>query len=314
MKTTNYTKLFLSLLLLMAFQFTQAQLAFRNDNSKLVNPNFHSGCAITIIDWNNDGLDDIIRLSQGHDCYVEVRTIDQKYTTVHLGDFGTGNSAWAMTVADIDHNGYVDVVADGPNAIGVLMTNNTGTGATLSWLANSGFFLQNATFGDFNNDGWIDLFCCDDNDASHIYMNDGAGNLMVSSFINFALNPGITYGGNNDPADSGNYGSVWVDFDNDGDMDLFVAHCRQASSSTSDLRRKDRLFVNDGFNNFTDQSTAYGIEATSYAQTWTASFGDIDNDGDLDLMVTNHDIPSQIFENDGTGHYTDITATTGFDW
>ncbi len=309
MKKTFYTNMILSLALLVNHQFANGQAAFKNENTKMVAKN-HSGCAVTIVDWNGDGLDDIIRLSQGHDCFVEVQQTNSQFYTVHLGDFGSGNSAWAMTCADVDHNGYVDVIADGPGAIGLLKTDNNGTGAALTWLSNSGFFLQNATFADFNNDGWIDLFCCDDNDASHMYLNDGTGNLLVSTLVSFAVNPGMVYG--NDPADSGNYGSVWVDFDNDGDMDLFVAHCRQASSSTSDFRRKDRLFVNDGNNNFTDQSSAYGIEVSSFAQTWTASFGDIDNDGDLDLMVTNHDRPSQILENDGTGHYTDITPTTGF--
>ena len=289
--------------------FANGQTGFKNSNLKLIKSDFHSGCAVTVVDWNGDGLDDIIHLDQGHDCFVEVQTINQKYQTIHLGDFG-GN-AWAMTCADVDHNGYVDVIADGANGIGYLRTDNTGTSATLSWLAGSGFFLQNATFGDFNNDGWIDLFCCDDNAASHLYLNDGTGNLNVSTFVSFAVNPGLLYGG--DPADSGNYGSAWIDFDNDGDMDLFVAHCRQASSSTTDERRRDRLFVNDGTNHFTDQGSTYGIEVTNFWQTWTAAFGDIDNDGDLDLMVTNHDHNSQILENDGTGHYSDLTPTTGFD-
>ncbi len=103
-----------------------------------------------------------------------------------------------------------------------------------------------------NNDGWIDFFCCDDNDASKLYLNDGAGNLNPSTLVNFAVNPGISYDG--DPADSGNYGSAWIDFDNDQDLDLYVAHCRQSTTSPTDLRRINRLFVNDGTNNYTEQA------------------------------------------------------------
>lgn len=285
-----------------------AQIAFTNSNSKLTNAASHSGCPTTICDWNNDGLDDIIHLDEGRYCYVEIQNTNAQYTRLSLGDFGGG--AWAMTVADVDHNGYKDIIADGSNGIGLIKTHAAGALVPMIWLSNSGFFLQNATFADFNNDGWIDLFCCDDNDASHLYMNDQAGNLNISSFVDFALNPTLFYNG--DPADSGNYGSAWIDFDNDGDMDLFVAHCRQSANSPSDLRRKDRLFVNDGSNNYTEQSSAYGIEVSAYNQTWTASFGDIDNDGDLDLLATNHDVPSIIMQNDGTGHFTDITASTNF--
>ncbi|MEP7264608.1 MAG: FG-GAP-like repeat-containing protein [Bacteroidota bacterium] len=299
-----YTNLLVAMLVVLSVP-VMSQVAFTNANSKLVTPGTHSGCPVTVTDWNGDGLDDIVRLDDGRYCHVEVQQTNQMYLSVYLGDFGGG--AWAMTVADVDHNGYKDVVADGSGGIGLLKTNAGGTGATMVWLANSGFFLQNATFGDFNNDGWIDLFACDDDAPSHIYLNDGTGNLNPSTIIDFDITPGA--GITSD--DSGNYGSVFTDFDNDGDMDLYIAKCRQSSSSTTDPRRIDVLFVNDGSNNYTNMASTYGV-ANGW-QTWTASFGDLDNDGDLDLVATNHDHESQIWENDGTGHYTDITSLTGFD-
>ncbi|MEP7169380.1 MAG: FG-GAP-like repeat-containing protein, partial [Bacteroidota bacterium] len=140
---------------------------------------------------------------------------------------------------------------------------------------------------------------------------NNAGTLAATTtLINTNINPGMYYG--SDPYDSGNYGSVWCDFDNDGDLDLYIAHCRQSTSSSTDQRRRDRLFVNDGNNNYTEQAQAYGIEVTDFKQTWTTSFGDIDNDGDLDIVMTNHGENGQILQNDGTGHFTDITVTTGF--
>lgn len=301
MKNKKYNLLSIALLLGLMTQQSFAQLSFTNSNARLINPAFHSGCPVAVVDWNNDGLDDIIHLSQGNVCYVEVQQTNQTYQQVYLGNFNGG--AWAMAVADVDHNGYKDVIADGQSGIGLLKTNNTGTGATMTWLPNSGFFLQNATFGDFNNDGWIDLFTCDDNAASHIYLNDGTGNFpSQSNIINFNLPNGSD--------NSGNYGSVWTDFDNDGDLDLYIAKCRQSVSNPADFRRINVMFVNNGNGTFTENAAAYGINIGW--QSWTASFGDIDNDGDLDLMITNHDNVSQILENDGTGHYTDITASTGF--
>lgn len=103
---------------------------------------------------------------------------------------------------------------------------------------------------------------------------------------------------------------MWTDFDNDGDLDLYIAKCRQSVNNPSDPRRINVLFVNNGNGTFTENAAAYNINIGW--QTWTAAFGDIDNDGDLDLMITNHDHNSQIFQNDGTGVYTDITSSTGF--
>ncbi|MBK6989957.1 MAG: VCBS repeat-containing protein [Bacteroidetes bacterium] len=284
-----------------------AQLAFTDSNSKISGP-FHSGCATTVTDVNFDGMDDLFRLDQGNALYLDLQNRDGSFTTHFIVNHG-GGSSWAMTCADVDQNGWKDVAFDGGSGIQVIKIFGGGGSITYTsmTLANSGFFLQNATFADMNNDGWIDLFCCDDNGPSQLYLNDGAGLLNISTFVNFAVNPGIDYNG--DPADSGNYGSTWIDFDNDNDLDLYVAHCRQSTTSPTDLRRINRLFVNDGSNNYTEMANAFGIDIGW--QTWTASFGDLDNDGDLDLVLTNHDHTSQIFVNDGTGHYTE-NMSTGF--
>jgi hypothetical protein len=290
--------------LLCMLTLAQAQLSFKNVSSRLTNTNFNSGCPIAIADWNFDGKDDIIRLDQGHICYVELQITNGQFQSIFLGDFGGGSGwAWGMAVADLDHNGYLDVAAGsyGP-AVKILMTNSNGTGATEVSIPSSNYFVQNMTFADFNNDGWIDLFVCDDNAESHVYINNQAGTLTESfTTINFDVTS---------TDDSGNYGSVWTDFDNDGDLDLYIAKCRQSVSNPADGRRINVMFVNDGNGNFTENAAAYNINIGW--QTWTASFGDLDNDGDLDLMITNHDFKSQIFENNGNGVYTDITDSTGF--
>ncbi|MEO8734559.1 MAG: FG-GAP-like repeat-containing protein, partial [Flavobacteriales bacterium] len=110
---------------------------------------------------------------------------------------------------------------------------------------------------------------------------------------------------------SGNYGSCFTDFDNDGDLDLYISHCRQGVNDPGDARRWNRLFVNDGNNNYTDQAAAYGVQ--DHEQTWTTDFGDFDNDGDLDMVSTEHSTTIKLFLNDGTGHFTDVTAGSGLD-
>lgn len=288
-----------------------AQLSFTNSNSRLETVT-HSGCVVTVTDVNFDGLDDLVRMDQGHLVNVDIQERDGNFTNYYIRDNG-GGSSWGMAVADVDQNGYKDIIADGSGGINVikLFWNGTAFTSTSTTLPSSGFFLQNVTICDVNNDGWVDIFGCDDDAASKLYVNNGSGTFSISNSINFALNPGTNYNG--DPADSGNYGSVWTDFDGDNDLDLFVAHCRQSTSSVTDLRRKDRLFENNGSNVYTETSTAHGIELPgAYLQTWTAMFGDIDNDGDFDLSLVNHDVGSQVLENDGAGNFTNITSGSGF--
>ncbi|MCW3071576.1 MAG: ASPIC/UnbV protein [Bacteroidetes bacterium] len=292
-----------------------AQFSFTNANS-LIPTATHSGCAITVVDVNNDGLDDLVKMDQGTTLLVDLQKQNGTYTHYSLGNITGGSRVWGMAVADVDHNGWKDVATgtNGSMYLVKLAWSGTTITATTTTLGGS-YFVQNVTFGDFNNDGWVDLAVCDDVDYMKIYKNT-TGTLALqtptTAMINTNINPGMTYSG--DPYDSGNYGSVWLDFDNDGDLDLYIAHCRQSTSSSTDQRRRDRLFVNNGSNVYTEAAATYGIEVTNFRQTWTTSFGDIDNDGDFDVLMMNHTGASQILENDGAGHFTDITATTGFSW
>jgi hypothetical protein len=383
MRKSTFLRSFLSATCLMiGVSGVQAQMGFTNANNRLSNSNFRSGVSITVVDVNNDGLDDIFRMHQGNQLHLELQQRDGTFENHFIVSTSTSSSAWGMAVGDFDHNGWKDVIV-GFNGSGrlVMISENGGviTG-NMTTLPGSNFFWQNVTLGDFNNDGWLDVYGCDDNAYSKVYMNDGAGNLrlLAHSTTNLTISTGnktltvqnnlifpvgqtvkigydaenymtgnvVSYNSSNgnlvvnvtsvvgsgdyptwsvhpnivfnhqlttiaysgDPGDSGNYGSVWTDYDGDGDLDLFVAKCRQASQTTTDLRRKDRLFENVGNGNFIDRAGDRGIENTVYNQTWTSSFGDIDNDGDFDLLLTYHDIASKIFENDGNGNFTDITS------
>jgi hypothetical protein len=295
----SYTLILTSITILCILQ-AQAQISFTNSNTLFQSAAVRSGVGMVVADWNNDGLDDIIRLDQGKNAIVEVQTYGGQFQSIAFGQMAS-SSAWAMCVADVDKNGYLDIIGGWNGACKIFKINNSGTAATLYTLPNSNFFLQNITAADINNDGHIDLFTCDDNGESSVYLNDGTGNFAESNIINFNVTP---------TDDSGNYGSVWTDFDGDGDFDLYIAKCRQGVNSPTDGRRINVLFVNNGNGTFTENAAAYNINIG--AQSWTASFGDIDNDGDMDLMVTNHDVPSMILENNGSGVYTNITSSTGF--
>jgi len=309
-KTTFHKSLFLASLCVLGTLSTNAQFAFTNSNSLISNLT-RSGCAISVVDINNDGLDDIVKMDQSESLVIDLQNANGTFTNYDLGMITGGSNVWGMALADVDHNGWKDVATgvNGTMYLVKLFWSGSTITKTQTTLGGS-YFVQNVTFGDIDNDGWADLAVCDDNDYMKIYKNNSGTLSLTTSLINTEINPGMTYSG--DPYDSGNYGSVWLDFDNDGDLDLYIAHCRQSATSSSDQRRRDRLFVNNGSNVYTEQAATYGIEISNFKQTWTTSFGDLDNDGDFDVVMTNHGENGQILENDGAGNFTDITSSTGW--
>lgn len=282
-----------------------SQIAFTNTSTLLVNQDVTSGCAIGVTDMNNDGRDDIIRFDDASDLEIEFQNADGSFSRTTIGS--TGGSKWGFSIADVDENGYNDVFAGGAyNGLYLVIGSDNGSGGvnySSSEVAGPTIFLQNINFADIDNDGSIDIFACHDEGLSTPYHNDGAGA--------FAHTPSLIVAASPDPDDddSGNYGSIWVDYDNDGDQDLYISKCRLGVSDPNDGRRTNLLFQNDGRNNFTEVAQSAGLRPL--AQSWSAAFEDIDNDGDFDCVLINHDMTNQIYENNGDGTFTDITAISG---
>lgn len=285
-------------------QSAQAQISFTNKNDLLSNANFHSGVAIAVTDMNNDGKDDIIRMNQGYDLTIEYQNqTDEIFTTFNIGNIDNG-SQWSMCVADVNNDGYNEVLAGGAyDEVKLAMASSDGSAYTTAYLPGPGMFVQGSNFADINNDGFLDVFACHDDAESRIWGNDGTGNMMPQDdWIDMNYDPSSD--------NSGNYGSVWTDFDNDGDIDLYIAKCRQGVTDPTDPRRINQLYVNDGDGNYTEMGEEYGLNVGW--QSWTADFQDVNNDGWMDCFITNHDHESQLMINDGTGHYTEA-LNTGID-
>lgn len=290
-----------ALAVLMAPAMAVAQLSFTNATSQM-SASTSGGC-MGVVDMNGDGLDDIAKLNNARTVVVDYQNANGTFTTVNYGNV-SGSGQWGWAIADIDHNGHKDVVSGGSyDGTHYLRINSIGNG-TLSSLNNGDLFTQCVNIADINNDGHNDYWACHDDGAPRQWLNDQTGLLSYADIINYTTSPTSDM--------SGNYGSVWTDFDNDGDLDLYIAKCRQGVNDPNDPRRWNRLFVNNGNNQYTDQAVQYGVQIRN--QSWTADFGDIDNDGDLDLVITNHDSNIQLFENDGTGNYTEITAGSGVEY
>ena len=283
--------------------FAQAQISFANANDRLAVPNVRSGVAIAVADMNGDGLDDIVRLSQGRILMIEFQQAGGgQFLNYTFGQIAN-QSQWSICVGDLDNDGFNEILTGGRyDGVKLIRTQDGGASYAVSTLPGPNMFVQATNLVDINNDGFLDYFACHDDAESRIWANDSLGNLVpADDWIDMATVP---------PSDnSGNYGSVWTDFDNDGDLDLYIAKCRQGVNSPADPRRINALFVNDGNGNFTEMAADFNLKIG--AQSWTAEFMDIDNDGDLDCFITNHDQASMLLENDGTGVFTDITASSG---
>jgi len=108
------------------------------------------------------------------------------------------------------------------------------------------------------------------------------------------------------PEDMGS-GAAWGDYDNDGDLDLYVVNfcgpiARQSPCSDC---QGNALYQNNGDGTFTDVAEKAGVNLKAFGMG--AAWGDYDNDGDLDLYVTNYG-PNVLFRNNGNGTFTDVTA------
>lgn len=294
-----------SLALLLAAAAGQAQ-TFTN-SSALLPDTYNSGNCVGFTDVNNDGFDDVVVLDQSRNLVVLYQTGTGEFDAV---DFGQVSSAgqWGMCIADYDNDGHKDVFCGG-SYDGVHVLNIDGPADfTVVPMSNDQLFMQACNFADINNDGQLDVFACHDDALSRMWRGEGESLVFDASLMpldDYALNE---YLGNDH---SGNYGTVWCDFDNDGDLDLMIAKCRQFIGDPFDPRRINQLWVNDGTNNYTEDADARGLVLNE--QSWTADFADVDNDGDFDCFITNHSTTMKLMLNDGAGYFTDVTPGSGLD-
>ena len=284
-------------------QATLAQITFTNQTSWLDSDSIASSHPVGIADMNGDGLDDIVILKGGNEIIIEY----QKSTNNGFNEYlntapEIGNNAWGMCLGDVDNNGFSDLLYGGAYDDLHLYAFTAQTSYNQSDLGES-LFLQGVNFADIDNDGNLDVFACHDDGPSLILLGDGNGNFSLSST---EIDTDLPNGSDN----SGNYGSCFVDIDNDGDIDLYVAKCRQGVTDTTDYRRINILFENNGNGTYTENAAAWGINSSE--QSWSADFGDIDNDGDMDLLMGQHTGEYlELYVNNGNGTFSDITNSAG---
>jgi hypothetical protein len=203
---------------------------------------------------------------------------------VNEGDHSSG-ACWG----DYDNDGWLDLfVANWAGENNFLYHNNSdGTfeKITSGAVVNDGGWSRGCTWGDYDNDGFLDLFVSNDGGGNFLYHNDGG-----ASFSRVLTGPIAQDWGNC-------YGTAWVDYDNDGWLDLFVAR------HTND---DNLLYHNLGDGTF-ERITA-GDVANNGGYSVPASWGDYDGDGCADLFVGNVNYQDNfLYHNNCDGTFTRIT-------
>ena len=216
-----------------------------------------------------------------------------------VGNFGTGSDATSsLAFVDVDADGDLDIATGNNGTQNVVYLNDgTGqmTGGTKNFGGTSGTTSTIAFFdvdGDGDMDATIGNIGTGSGDSHKLYSNDSSGNFSLTS----------TFGTSNSETRALTYG----DIDADGDLDIISGNGGTVASIVNNA------ITNSGSGSF---STASSIGTTAQ-NTYALVLGDIDNDGDLDVIEGNLSQQNRIFRNDGSGTFPDankISFGTGSD-
>jgi len=299
---------------------------------------------IAVADYDNDGLPDIYVTGFGHNVlYHNLGGCRFADVTAKAGVAGGGFSAGAAW-ADYDRDGFVDLyvaryVSTDPshlpdprrrvykNVLSELPDKMPGETNLLYRSRGDGTFEEVAAkagvqnpqkahgmgicWGDFDGDGWPDLFVTNDASANFLFHNK-----RVGTFEDLGLDSGTAYGEMGQTL--GNMACDLADLEHNGRFDLFVTRFAFQPAS---------LYINDGHNEFHDAADRAGIAApTTPLVKWGASFADFDNSGWLDLLMASGNFstlldaapseppfvePLELFLNQTNGIFREVAADTG---
>jgi hypothetical protein len=234
------------------------------------------GSGACFIDYDNDGYQDILLVNSrdwpGHSTRKSYSAL---YHNNHDGTF-----------TDVTHQAHLDVEIYG----------------------------MGCAVGDYDNDGYDDLYITAI-DGSHLFHN-----LKNGTFADVTGKAGVSSPGFATSA-------VWFDYDNDGKLDLYVAHyvdwsidkdqnCsldgKSKSYCTPELYKGESatLYHNEGNGRFRDVTKAAGLDDASSKSLGTALI-DYDNDGWLDLFVTNDTQANKLYHNNHNGTFTEVGFASG---
>jgi hypothetical protein len=240
-------------------------------------------------------------------CHTHAPLFDNVRLVAIVADEPVDIAAGLVNTAygDVDWGDY-----DGDGDLDILVVGATATGRAARVYRNDGGVFTDiaapltpishgsAEWGDYDNDGDLDILLAGDSGiegeraVTRLYRNDAGAFSPVATSI-----PGLM-------GDFADRGLAWGDCDNDGDLDILIMG---RGFPGNPEQYHGAIHRNDGAGVFTEIAT--GLPALSSS---AVAWGDFDVDGDLDLVLcgelSNGDVTSRIYRNDGTGQFTDIGA------
>jgi hypothetical protein len=235
----------------------------------------------------------------------------------------TSSSSWA----DYDHDGFADCFVahetqDPAHPHPCQLFHNNGNGTFTDVSAQYGVnivgFFKTVTWGDYNNDGWIDLYVSNIAGTSYLFKNNGKGANGSLSFTDMTKTAGVGGAGLSFPA-------FFFDYNNDGWPDIFVATFDRRGAATNipaeylggatDPATHSLLYMNNHDGTFTNIAKQANLSRNIFAMSM--GFGDIDNDGYPDFFAGTGFLdlrflfPNLMFRNNAGKNFEDVTHATG---
>ncbi len=251
-----------------------------------------------------------------------------------------------VCLLDYDNDGWIDIYlvngstldalpGKGPSPHAALFHNNhdgTFTDVTASAGVANDRWGTGCVVGDYDNDGWPDLYVTNVG-ANRLYHNN-----RNRTFADVAVQAGVALDEGSADVAIDHTGATFGDYDNDGNLDLFVAgyidlNLKNAPLSGSKTAgydfcqyrgvkvmcgprglqgANDHLLHSNGDGTFTDVSKKMGVDGPNGYYGLDALFADVNNDGKPDLLVANDSTPNYLYINKGSGIFKDDSYESGF--